>query len=187
MLQEFRLSYASAFPFVIVPPSVNGNALRRSQPFLFHAILTVTSRRQAGLQLTLSAKLREQVSIRVINHSHKSLELLQGLLVYTAWYESLVENYGAFADSVVYEGITSTMIRSSNKWQLCYNYALPCFKTLASLRTPRIARRGSLQARSAPIFILFNPSQRNVLSLGPTTWLQSKFDVPLTSGWQYNP
>ncbi|KAL5374714.1 hypothetical protein DPSP01_011732 [Paraphaeosphaeria sporulosa] len=86
LLQEFRHSYTSAFPFVIVPPSIDGKALRQSHPFLFHAILTVTAHRQVDLQLILAAKLKEQISLRVINHSHKSLELLQGVLLYTAWY-----------------------------------------------------------------------------------------------------
>ncbi|KAL5410334.1 hypothetical protein PMIN04_010671 [Paraphaeosphaeria minitans] len=86
LLQEFRHSYTPAFPFVIVPPSINGKALRQSHPFLFHAILTVTTHRQAGLQATLAAKLKEQISLRVISHSHKSLELLQGILLYTGWY-----------------------------------------------------------------------------------------------------
>lgn len=86
LLQEYKDSYVSAFPFVIVPTSVNGKAMRQSQPFLFHAILTVTAYRNVGLQLTLADKLKEQISLRVINHSHKSLELLQGILLFTAWY-----------------------------------------------------------------------------------------------------
>ncbi|KAF2439641.1 hypothetical protein P171DRAFT_490333 [Karstenula rhodostoma CBS 690.94] len=86
LLQEYKDSCTSAFPFVIVAPSVKGKELRQSQPFLFHAILTVTTCREVGLQLTLAAKLKEQIALRVINHSHKSLELLQGILLFTEWY-----------------------------------------------------------------------------------------------------
>jgi hypothetical protein len=87
LLQEYKDSFTSAFPFIIIPPFVNGRALRQTQPFLFHAIITVTSYRTPGLQLTLAAKLKEQTSLRVIHHSQATLELLQGTLLYTAWYE----------------------------------------------------------------------------------------------------
>lgn len=90
LLRDYRDSYASAFPFVVIPPTVDSKALRQSQPFLFHALLTVTTRDMPGLQGTLAVKLKEQVALRIINHSHMSLELLQGLLVFTAWYAKYI-------------------------------------------------------------------------------------------------
>jgi hypothetical protein len=72
---------------------MDAKSLRRSQPFLFHAVLTVTADRQPGLQIRLAAEFKEQVSYRIIRHAHKSLELLQGLLIYTAWWVSLLELY----------------------------------------------------------------------------------------------
>ncbi|KAF1970011.1 hypothetical protein BU23DRAFT_219867 [Bimuria novae-zelandiae CBS 107.79] len=86
LLREFRDSCASAFPFVVIPQSVNAKVLRKSQPFLLHAILTATAHRYPGLQRTLAGELKDQISYRIIKHSHKSLELLQGLLLFTGWY-----------------------------------------------------------------------------------------------------
>jgi hypothetical protein len=102
LLQEYKDSYTSAFPFVIIPSSVNGRALRQSQPFLFLAILTVTTYRQAGLQLVLAAKLKEQISLRVIHHSQQTLELLQGILVYTAWYDFSLATLIHWADTQMF-------------------------------------------------------------------------------------
>ena len=47
LLDEFRQSYTPSFPFVVVPPNVSANVLRRSQPFLFHAIMTIVGTQPA--------------------------------------------------------------------------------------------------------------------------------------------
>ena len=41
-----------------------------------------------SIQQSLAKELQRQISWRIIRQSHKSLEILQGLLVYVAWYQS---------------------------------------------------------------------------------------------------
>lgn len=83
LIDEFKQHFVWAFPFVVVDE--DGPTLRRQEPFLFHAILTVTSHDTPGLQYVLSDKLRHEIG-RVVEHSKKSLGILQGLLVYGGWY-----------------------------------------------------------------------------------------------------
>jgi hypothetical protein len=82
LVHDFKKYLVSAFPFVVV--DVDGPTLRQQEPFLFHAILTVTAMDTPSVQHMLSEELRHQIG-RMVEHSRKSLGTLQGLLVYAAW------------------------------------------------------------------------------------------------------
>lgn len=84
-LDEFRFSFCQQFPFVIVD-ACSARTLCKEKPFLFLAILTVTTYRTPTIQRILDEEFRDQVAIRIIGCAHKGLELLQGLLVHTAFY-----------------------------------------------------------------------------------------------------
>ncbi|CAI6342460.1 unnamed protein product [Periconia digitata] len=86
LVEEFKQSFVLSFPFVVIPPSTDVNTLRRDSPFLFLSVLTTTSYRTPELQRELANHLKSQIALRVVELSHKSLEILQGLLVYGAWY-----------------------------------------------------------------------------------------------------
>lgn len=82
---EFFRTQAHRFPFVIVSPQTTLDTLRREKPFLFLAILTFATQTRPKLQAELELELRESLSKRVIVNMEKSLDILQGLLVYLAW------------------------------------------------------------------------------------------------------
>jgi hypothetical protein len=86
LLDQFRNSFTSSFPFVMIPASANVGTLRRHQPFLFLAIMATMTFETPTIQHALVAELKCQIASRVIRSSHKSLEILQGLLVYAASY-----------------------------------------------------------------------------------------------------
>jgi hypothetical protein len=85
LIEEFRSTFVSTFPFVVVDE--DGPTLRSKEPFLFHAILTVTAYDTPRIQYILQAQLRVQLA-RIVEYSRKSLGILQGLLVYGAWYHT---------------------------------------------------------------------------------------------------
>ncbi|KAF2035936.1 hypothetical protein EK21DRAFT_106773 [Setomelanomma holmii] len=85
LVQEFRTSFVSSFPFIVLDG--DGPSLRRQAPFLFLAILTITAYDTPRIQCLLSEELRRQMA-RTIEHCRKSLDILQGLLVYGAWYHT---------------------------------------------------------------------------------------------------
>jgi hypothetical protein len=86
LLNEFRQESSDSFPFVIVESSVNAISLRREQPFLFLSIMAATTYRTPNTQCVLAGIFRDQVAVRIVQNSHKGLEMLQGLLVYSAYY-----------------------------------------------------------------------------------------------------
>ncbi|KAM3081082.1 hypothetical protein ACMFMG_005035 [Clarireedia jacksonii] len=75
-----------SFPFVILPPNTSLNVLRQQRPFLLLAVLAATAQSNMNLQSLLEHELRETLGRRVITRGEKSIDLLQGLLVYLAWY-----------------------------------------------------------------------------------------------------
>lgn len=87
-LRIFR-SKASTFPFVVIPPKVSLDSLRRQRPFVFLAILCCATEYNSKLQLQLELELRENLSRRVLVSGEKSLDILQGVLVYITWYAEL--------------------------------------------------------------------------------------------------
>jgi hypothetical protein len=82
LLDEFKTSFVSQFPFVVVPSNTGADDLRKNKPFLFLAIMAVTTYRNPLIQKALAIKLKAEIANRIIERSHKSLEILQGLLVY---------------------------------------------------------------------------------------------------------
>ena len=85
--QSLRLfqTKASTFPFVVVPPEVSLTSLRREKPFLTLAILACALQGQKKLQNAIELEIRECLSRKVLIDGEKSLDLLQGLLVYLCW------------------------------------------------------------------------------------------------------
>lgn len=76
---------ACGFPFVIVPPQASLDIMCRQRPFLLLTILTWGAHETSKLQRTLDLEIREQLSGRVTVKGEKSMDLLQGILVYLWW------------------------------------------------------------------------------------------------------
>ena len=83
-LQIFR-AQASNFPFVVVDPTIALDILRRKRPFLLLSILAFAAQSNVELQAKLETELKESLARRLIMNGEKSLDLLQGLLVYLNW------------------------------------------------------------------------------------------------------
>lgn len=90
--QALRLfqTKATVFPFVLVPEGMSLDALRRHRPFLLLTILTTASAFDVKLQEKLEREIREVLSKRLIVNGESSLDLLEGILVYLAWYDLIL-------------------------------------------------------------------------------------------------
>ncbi|KAJ9260815.1 transcriptional regulator family: Fungal Specific TF [Paecilomyces variotii] len=86
MLDHFRVNMMPHFPFVIIPAEVSLNDLRREKPFLFTTVMMVGCRHDASRQVAIASKIREIISYSVLVKGEQSLDMLQGLLIYLAWY-----------------------------------------------------------------------------------------------------
>jgi hypothetical protein len=78
-------THAPNFPFIVFSSNVPLDILRRERPFLLLSILTLASNSNLQLQDRLESELRETLGRKVIFNGEKSLDLLQGLLIYLAW------------------------------------------------------------------------------------------------------
>jgi hypothetical protein len=74
------------FPFVYIPDELDLTSSLRSHPYLVLGILCVMSSDQPEIQRSLDTEFRRAINEKVIVNSENSLDILQGLLVYLAWY-----------------------------------------------------------------------------------------------------
>jgi hypothetical protein len=74
------------FPFIILSPNPKISTLSKTSPFLLLAILTVSSIPHPYLHHQIDHEFRRVLSLKLVLESRKSLDFLQGLLVYIAWY-----------------------------------------------------------------------------------------------------
>ncbi|KAF2260070.1 hypothetical protein CC78DRAFT_536671 [Lojkania enalia] len=86
LLREYKESFTSSFPFVIIPAEMSADDLRHQQPFLFHAIMAIMTYKTPMIQHLIACNFKNQMATRMIVRSDKSLGILQALLVFAAWY-----------------------------------------------------------------------------------------------------
>lgn len=83
LLESFR-SRCSFFPFVLFRPGSSVQSLSRESPFLLLAILTIASGFDMQLQTQMNQEFKRVLSSEVVMEGRKSLDFLQGLLIYLA-------------------------------------------------------------------------------------------------------
>jgi hypothetical protein len=86
LLDRFRINAAQQFPFVVIPADASLEAVRGNTPFLFLAVTATMMFDNPLLQHRLGEEVRQQAFQRMLSRAEKNLDLLQGLLVYIAWY-----------------------------------------------------------------------------------------------------
>ena len=84
MLSAFRHK-APLFPFVTIPEDATVSSLSRTSPFLLLAVLTVASGMDTPLNCQLDQEFRRILSAKVVVEGQKSLDFLQGMLLYISW------------------------------------------------------------------------------------------------------
>ncbi|PYH43049.1 transcription factor domain-containing protein [Aspergillus saccharolyticus JOP 1030-1] len=83
-LYAFRTQRLQFLPLIHIPATTTAQNLKQQSPFLWHCISAVESKntsRQAALCVTI----RELAGKQLLVDCNKSLDLLQGVLVYLAW------------------------------------------------------------------------------------------------------
>lgn len=83
---QYFQEQSATFPFVIAPQEWSLEFLRVQRPVLLLAIICMATRSNKGLQRQVEAELRETLSKRIIVKCEKSLDIIQAILVYLAWY-----------------------------------------------------------------------------------------------------
>ena len=83
-LHRFRTQFVPHFPFVIIPESMTADQLHHERPILWLSIMTVASVNTTQ-QIALSKHMREIFGKEVYVEGTRNMDLLLGILVYTAW------------------------------------------------------------------------------------------------------
>jgi hypothetical protein len=78
------------FPFVTLPETCTVREMSENRPVLMFALCTVASYDTMQLQQTLSREFRKVALVKIMN-GEKSLDLLQGLLVFIAWHQHYMD------------------------------------------------------------------------------------------------
>ncbi|KAH8591229.1 hypothetical protein B0O99DRAFT_276659 [Bisporella sp. PMI_857] len=84
-LDTFRREMTQYFPFIEISTSISPPTLYSEKPFLFTAIMLAASTRKIPYLQKYGRRLLEYLSLRVVVNGEKSLDLLQGTLVYISW------------------------------------------------------------------------------------------------------
>ncbi|RAL02599.1 transcription factor domain-containing protein [Aspergillus ibericus CBS 121593] len=84
VLHAFRTHRLQFLPLIYIPATMTARDLTQQSPFLWHCIAAVESKR-AAFQAALCESIRKLAGRRLLVDCEKSLDLLQGVLVYLAW------------------------------------------------------------------------------------------------------
>ncbi|MCJ1383625.1 hypothetical protein MMC17_006739 [Xylographa soralifera] len=85
LLHVFQTQMAEHFPFVVIPAGTTAQCLRREKPFLYQMIILSASGRNLWDPKACRRLVTEYLGLHVLVREEKSLDLLQGLLVYISW------------------------------------------------------------------------------------------------------
>lgn len=85
-LHNYQTYMAKYFPFVVIPPDVTVTTLRDTKPFLFKAIVVVASVQDLARQRAMGFALMSELTTKLFIQGQRSVDLLQGILVWLAWY-----------------------------------------------------------------------------------------------------
>lgn len=86
LLSIFRNQLSSQWPFVIIPAGKTPSQLQATRPFLMRAIKMTASVRHLQLVRGQSRAVMEHISNAMLMRSERSLDLLQGILVFLGFY-----------------------------------------------------------------------------------------------------
>ncbi|RYP61613.1 hypothetical protein DL771_010065 [Monosporascus sp. 5C6A] len=87
LLATFRDTMLPHYPSVALPDGADVRSLARDMPFVLLAILAVTSCLTSLQGYSLyDEEFRKVLGLKFVTSSERSLEMLQGLLIYCAWY-----------------------------------------------------------------------------------------------------
>ncbi|KAJ4050268.1 hypothetical protein NW761_005061 [Fusarium oxysporum] len=93
LLDNYRNKAVQHFPFVPISSETTVASLRATKPFLFMCIMATMKFDNCSIQRQIGEEIRNQAHQRVLMQSESTLEILQGLLIYLAWYQYFFISY----------------------------------------------------------------------------------------------
>jgi hypothetical protein len=86
LLERYKRLMSPNMPWLIISPGMTASYLASSEPLLMHAIRVVVYFHDSARQQVMAKELMRDISERLLINGEKSLEILQGILVFSNWY-----------------------------------------------------------------------------------------------------
>lgn len=86
LLELYRVCLTPNFPFILIPEGMPPHELQQQSPHLFESILMVASYSNSEAQSVMARAILQNLTTSIIIKGEASLDLLQAILVYNAWY-----------------------------------------------------------------------------------------------------
>jgi len=86
LLTIFHNGLAPQIPFVVIPGTMTAHDLRTQKPMVYLTVMMAASYRNWPMQSALGKEILTLLAERVLFRGEKSMDLLQGLLIYIFWY-----------------------------------------------------------------------------------------------------
>lgn len=85
LLDRYKRLMAEGMPFLVIPEEKMAWHVAEETPFLMQAIATVTMFHNLPRQQAMAKQLMRQISEKLLINGERSLEVLQGMLVFLNW------------------------------------------------------------------------------------------------------
>ena len=92
VLQAYLDKKTEYFPFVRIKTDTTAKDLHKERPFLLRTIILISSCRSRSAQIASRKIIMEYLSVHMLVCEERSLDLLQGLLIYIAWFVLLCKH-----------------------------------------------------------------------------------------------
>ena len=99
-LRLFRERYLHCFPCLYIPPDMTSDELREEKPVTWFTIMMMSCQ-TSSLQFAMGAIWQDVISQKIVVEHEKSIDLLQGLVIFLGWSVSLVQTMPCPATSFV--------------------------------------------------------------------------------------
>lgn len=85
LLQIFRIHLARQVPFIVIPEDITALELEEKNPYLYRSMMVAASYEDASHQIALGLGIMKSFADAFLMRGEKSLDLMQGLLVFISW------------------------------------------------------------------------------------------------------
>jgi hypothetical protein len=96
LLSTYRQQLTPQFPFVVIPPGLTAKEVATSRPFLMQVIRMAASVRDLRSMRAQSCAVLKHISDAMLARSERSMDLLQGILVFLGFYHNLCLSHAHF-------------------------------------------------------------------------------------------
>ncbi|KAK5956979.1 hypothetical protein OHC33_002468 [Knufia fluminis] len=92
LFEQYKTYQSQYFPFVPLSTDLSSGTIMEERPFLYTCCVMTASHRDPALQSRIARDVLKYLSEHMILAGEKDLDLLQGLLVMTAWYHMYINS-----------------------------------------------------------------------------------------------